>query len=299
MLAKPYFKNNNTMNNSNLEKLKTENTKLKQEQKQLIEQLNKLNQKLEESDAFKSHFLSNITNEIINPFTSILGISKNIYELNDSQITQIHAMSKLIYSEAFDLDFQLRNIFAAATIESGENNLELVNLKIKDFLEEIIENLRLKAEKNALYFEFTHFFSTDFFVTDAEKLRRILINLIVNAITFSSKKNKIRIHAELNKNGFLFRINNQGKPISKKDANVIFDRFKKLDTSINSLNQGHGLGLAIVNDYIELLNGNLHFESNKEDGTTFSISLPILKTEEQIFYMEDEDLFTSDDTELF
>ena len=287
------------MNNSNLEKLKTENTKLKQEQKQLIEQLNKLNQKLEESDAFKSHFLSNITNEIINPFTSILGISKNIYELNDSQITQIHAMSKLIYSEAFDLDFQLRNIFAAATIESGENNLELVNLKIKDFLEEIIENLRLKAEKNALYFEFTHFFSTDFFVTDAEKLRRILINLIVNAITFSSKKNKIRIHAELNKNGFLFRINNQGKPISKKDANVIFDRFKKLDTSINSLNQGHGLGLAIVNDYIELLNGNLHFESNKEDGTTFSISLPILKTEEQIFYMEDEDLFTSDDTELF
>ncbi|MCD6178339.1 MAG: HAMP domain-containing histidine kinase [Bacteroidales bacterium] len=287
------------MNNSNLEKLKTENTKLKQEQKQLIEQLNKLNQKLEESDAFKSHFLSNITNEIINPFTSILGISKNIYELNDSQITQIHAMSKLIYSEAFDLDFQLRNIFAAATIESGENNLELVNLKIKDFLEEIIENLRLKAEKNALYFEFTHFFSSDFFVTDAEKLRRILINLIVNAITFSSKKNKIRIHAELNKNGFLFRINNQGKPISKKDANVIFDRFKKLDTSINSLNQGHGLGLAIVNDYIELLNGNLHFESNKEDGTTFSISLPILKTEEQNFYMEDEDLFTSDDTELF
>ena len=71
-------------------------------------------------------------------FTDTLdAIFQNIYELNDSQITQIHAMSKLIYSEAFDLDFQLRNIFAAATIESGENNLELVNLKIKDFLEEI------------------------------------------------------------------------------------------------------------------------------------------------------------------
>lgn len=287
------------MDKSNLDHLETENKKLKQEQKQLFEQLKKLNQKLEESDAFKSNFLSNISNEIINPFTSILGISQNILKLEDSQIAQIHAMTKLIYSEAFDLDFQLKNIFAAATIESGENNLELLNLKTQDFIEEIIESLRLKAEKNALYFEFTHFFSVDFFVTDANKLRCILINLIVNAIIFSPEKNKIRIHAELNAKGFSFRVNNQGKSISKEDANVIFDRFKKLDPSINSLNQGHGLGLSIINHYVELLNGTIHFESNKEDGTTFSINLPPIENKDQDFYMEDEDLFSTDDTELF
>jgi signal transduction histidine kinase len=287
------------MDKSNLNHLKAENKQLKQEQKQLFEQLKKLNQKLEESDAFKSHFLSNITNEIINPFTSILGISQNILKLKDSQISQIHAMTNLIYSEAFDLDFQLRNIFAAATIESGENNLELVNIKVQDYIEEIIESLQLKAEKNALYFEFTHFFPIDRFVTDADKLRRLLINLIVNAITFSKEKNKICIHAELNENGFLFRVNNQGEPISDEDAQVIFDRFKKLDTSINSLNQGHGLGLSIVNDYVELLNGTLHFESNIKDGTTFSIILPPIQNQEQSFYMEDEDLFSDDDTELF
>ena len=287
------------MNKSNLDHLETENRKLKQEQKQLFEQLKKLNKKLEESDAFKSHFLSNISNEIINPFTSILGISQNILKLKGSQITQIHAMTNLIYSEAFDLDFQLRNIFAAATIESGENNLELVDIQVQDFIEEIIERLRLKAEKNTLYFEFTHFFSIDSFVTDADKLRRLLINLIVNAITFSEEKNKISIHAELHENGFLFRINNQGKAISDEDTQVIFDRFKKLDTSINSLNQGHGLGLSIVNDYIELLNGTLHFESNKKEGTTFSVNLPPIQNQEDNFYMEDEDLFSDDDTELF
>lgn len=287
------------MDKSKINQLETENRKLKQEQKQLFEQLKKLNQKLEESDAFKSHFLSNISNEIINPFTSILGISQNILKLKETEIAQIHAMTNLIYSEAFDLDYQLRNIFAAATIESGQNNLELVNIEIQSFIEEIIEGLRLKAEKNALYFEFTHFFTLDRFLTDADKLRRLLINLIVNAITFSEKKNKICIHAELNKNGFLFRINNQGKPISKEDSQVIFDRFKKLDTSINSLNMGHGLGLSIVNDYIELLNGTLHFESNQNDGTTFSISLPPVKNQDEVFLMEDEDLFSDDDTELF
>ncbi len=287
------------MDKRNIDHLETENRKLKQEQKQLFEQLKKLNQKLEESDAFKSHFLSNISNEIINPFTSILGISQNILKLKDSQIAQIHAMTNLIYSEAFDLDYQLRNIFAAATIESGENNLELVNIKVQDFIEEIIENLRLKAEKNALYFEFTHFFFIDRFLTDADKLRRLLINLIVNAITFSKEKNKICIHTELNEEGLTFRVNNQGKPISEEDAQVIFDRFTKLDTSINSLNQGHGLGLSIVNDYVELLNGTLHFESNEKDGTTFSVNLPPIQNQEQNFYMEDEDIFSDDDTELF
>lgn len=287
------------MDKSNLDDLRTENRKLKHEQKRLFEQLKNLNQKLEESDAFKSHFLSNITNEIINPFTSILGISQNILKLNDSQIVQIHEMASLIYNEAFDLDFQLRNIFAAATIESGENNLELISIKIHDFIVEIIESLRFKGKKNSLYFEFTHSFAEEYFTTDADKLRRLMINLIVNAISFSTEGNKIKIHSALNAGGFLFRINNQGKSISSKEADVIFDRFKKIDTRINSLNQGHGLGLSIINDYVELLGGTIDFESNEKDGTTFSINLPLIKNGEQGFYMEDEDLFSTDDTELF
>jgi len=287
------------MDKSKIDQLIVENTRLKQEQKQLLNQLKKLNKKLEESDAFKSNFLSNISNEIINPFTSILGISQSILTLKDSQISQIYEMTNLIYREAFDLDFQLRNIFAAATIEAGENNLELINLNIHDFITEIIDSLRLKAEKNGLYIEFTHFFESDYFITDADKLRRLLINLIVNAITFSTEKNKISIHTERNENGFLFRINNQGKPISNEESDVIFDRFKKLDSSINSLNQGHGLGLSIVNDYVELLKGEIQFESNEKDGTTFSINLPLIKNGDESFYMEDEDLFSTDDTELF
>ena len=287
------------MNNKNLEQLKTENTQLQEEQKHLYNQLKKLNQRLEESDAFRSNFLSNVSNEIINPFTSILGISQNILSLGDCDIEQIHAMTNLIYNEAFDLDFQLRNIFAAAEIESGENKLEFVSLNIHGFIAEAIDNLRLKAEKRTLHFEFSHFFATDYFTSDANKLRMILMNLISNAIAFSSERNKISIHAELNTNGFLFRINNLGNYISSYDAELIFDRFKKLDNSINSLNQGHGLGLSIIKDYVNLLGGKLHLESNEKEGTTFSISLPLIENTDQGFYMKDEDLFSTDDTELF
>lgn len=287
------------MNNTNLEQLKAENEQLKSEQQHLFEQLNNLNKKLKASEAFKSHFLSNISNEIINPFTSILGLSESILELNDSDIEQIHLMADLIHSEAFDLDFQLRNIFAAAKIESGENSLELVELKIHDFINEIFDSLRLKAEKNELHCEFTHSFTFDTFTIDADKLRMILINLIMNAITFSTRKNKIAVHAELNDNGFLFKINNQGKIISEEDAKIIFDRFVKLDNNINSLNLGHGLGLSIIKDYLDLLNGHIYLESNKKEGTTFSISLPPFEKKDETLFMEDENLFSTGDADIF
>lgn len=287
------------MNNINLDQLKAENELLKSEQHKLFDQLNNLNKKLKDSEAFKSHFLSNISNEIINPFTSILGLSDSILELNKSDIEQIHLMADLIHSEAFDLDFQLRNIFAAATIESGENSLEFIDLQLLDFIQEIFDRLKSKAAKNGLHCEFTHHFESEYFTTDADKLRLILMNLVMNAITFSTHENKIEVHAELNENGFLFKINNQGKIISDEDAKIIFDRFVKLDNSINSLNQGHGLGLSIIKDYLELLNGQVHLESNENEGTTFSISLPPIQNKNENLFMEDEDLFSSDDAEIF
>lgn len=285
--------------NNNIDQLKNENLLLKKEQEELYNQLKELNRKLEESDASKSHFLSNISNEIINPFTSIMGISQYILKLNSSDIEQIHEMASLINSEAFDLDFQLQNIFAAAKIESGENNVELIDLNIHDFVKEITDSFQQKAEKRNLRIELTHLFTKEHFVSDANKLRMILINLIINAITFSEENTAIAIHIELNETEFSFKISNQGNPISSENAKIIFDRFIKLDNSINSLNQGHGLGLSIIKDYVELLEGTVDFVSNEKTGTTFSVRLPYLKNKVQGLYMEDEDLFTTNDSEIF
>ncbi|HAG17169.1 MAG TPA: histidine kinase [Bacteroidales bacterium] len=287
------------MKNTNLEILQTENENLKRENQQFVQQLKQLNERLEESDAFKSHFLSNISNEIINPFTSILGISQNILSLGANEISQIHAMTTLIYSEAFDLDFQLRNIFAAAKIESGEITLEVVPTHIEVFMSDILNNLRKKAEKRALVFNSDFHFSEQTFATDPEKLRMIVVNLLMNAITFSEQKNCIQIVATSSENGFSLSINNIGKPIPEKDLKVIFDRFKKLDTSINSVNIGHGLGLSIIKDYLDLMKGTITVESSAEKGTTFTLVLPPLENEHDNLLMDDEMLFNSSNSELF
>jgi len=261
-------------------------------------ELKDVNKKLEKSESFKSHFISNITNEIINPFTSILGISQSIMKLNEKNIGQIHSMANLIYNESFDLDFQLQNIFEAAKIEAGETDIEVNRVNIQELIADEIERFRLKAEKKGLYF------STDFqnqerqvFTTDFNKLKLIIANLISNAIKFSNEKNKILIDFKILKNQFKFSISTVGAEINKHDINKIFDRFSKLNESINSVNQGYGLGLSIVSYYIEQLNGSININSSN-GMNTFSFEIMEFERNENGFQITDTDFF-NEESELF
>ena len=119
----------------------------------MTKELKTVNQKLEESEAIKTHFLSHIRNEIINPLSSIIGISKNIVQLPKDKLFKIISFSKLIHSEAFDLDQQLKNIFAAAEIEAGEANPDFSFINIQELINEEIDNYQEKLEDKKLEIE--------------------------------------------------------------------------------------------------------------------------------------------------
>ncbi|NPD45680.1 MULTISPECIES: sensor histidine kinase KdpD [unclassified Lentimicrobium] len=273
-------------------------SRLKEENDYLMKQLEKTNEKLKESDAFKSHFISNITNEIINPFASILGISKNISLLDEKRLSQIHSMSNLIYNEAFDLDFQLQNIFSAAKIESGEMNMELSSINPTEIVEEIIESLRFKSEKKNQYIELeidNHLAYN--LVTDKDKFQIIIKNLISNAIIFGYEKTKISVTMKQVEEKLMVQISNIGDQMDEEELNLIFDRFTKLDKTINSINQGHGLGLSVTKAYLEFLEGEIEVYSNETEGNVFKIFISAIANDEDTLIRED-DLFI-DDSELF
>jgi signal transduction histidine kinase len=113
-----------------------------------------VNAKLAESESLKSHFISNITNEIVNPFTSIVVLSKNILSVKEGDWDKVKRMASLIHSEAFNLDFQLKNIFAAAEIEAGELFMEVSNVKVDLLIEALLESFLPETTKKQLNFEF-------------------------------------------------------------------------------------------------------------------------------------------------
>jgi len=267
----------------------------------LNDELKVVNKKLEESESLKGHFISNITNEIINPFTSILGLSRTILAVKKEDWKRVISMVALIHSEAFMLDFQLKNIFVAAKIEEGEIVPEVMNCDINNLVGSIIDSFRFEAKKKSLEFVYEFDCSscdeeTYLFKTDPDKVKMILINLISNAVKFSLDENIILVKVWVQDKGLNFMIKDNGTGISTENQKIIFDRFKRLDTGINSLNRGHGLGLSISKALLDCLEGKINIESEIGNGATFTVYIPESLTDTEGYASDANELmFESDE----
>ncbi len=274
------------------------------ELEQLYDQLKLVNKKLEESEELKSHFISNIRNEIINPFSSIMGLSKEISNTENIDLLKIKSFGKMIYQEAFDLDFQLKNIFAAAAIEAGDLVPDISLIDVLSFFKNIISYYEPKADDKQLEIELDYQNLTDnqsnTFKTDPEKLKLIVTNLLINAIDNSLiNSKKIIIKVRLNYESLMFSLIDFGKGIKYEDQEIIFDRFKRLNNHIHTLNKGHGLGLSIAASYTEVLGGNIKLQSEINKGSTFNVFISEANDNKpRLGFVEDDAEFFTDNEEM-
>lgn len=299
------------MNNLSDKQLLKELKQRLDDRKSIQEKLDALNfdyqtmsKRLKDSEALKSHFISNITNEIVNPFTSILGLSKAILSVEKQDWKKVVSMVALIHNEAFNLDFQLRNIFTAAKIEAGEIAPNISKVNIRSLAQSVIDSFSVVARKMGidivLDYDIEFGFGKNFYYkTDSEKLKQVLSNLLNNAVKYSYKDSKVIMKLWVDDDILYISIQDFGTGISEKNQKIIFDRFKRLDTGINSINQGHGLGLSITKALLDVLDGQIEIKSQKGDGTTFTISLPESQNVVDSFTGEGDDVFFDDGDEIF
>jgi len=264
-----------------LEELKRrliDNKKALHDLRVLTKKLEQLNRKLQESEAMKSNFLSNIRNEINNPLTSIMGLSEQIIT-GAVETDMAGSMAHMIYTEAFNLDFQLRNIFMAAELEAGEAMVNVSNVEVATLVRNLIDSYRNQADRKHLTMEFLcdrpeKSGDEFYFKTDAEKLQLVLSNLLANAIEFSLKGKKVQLHAWKKDGRLSIAVRDDGIGISAEKQKQIFDRFKQLETGSRKAHKGHGLGLSITKALIELLDGSIELSSVAGKGCTFTVSVP-------------------------
>lgn len=272
------------------------------ELKVLNEELIQVNRKLEESETLKSHFISNITNEIINPFTSILGLSKAILSVDKENWKKVISMVALIHSEAFNLDFQFRNIFFAAKIEAGEIYPEVLNVNIDGVVSGLVEAFKHEARRKRITITLSYTgrdTRPDTFRTDPEKLKLIVANLLSNALSFSPEGSAVTITVWFQEGKLFVSVRDQGIGISPENKQIIFDRFKRVDSGINSINRGHGLGLSVNKAIIEMLKGQIEVESELGKGSIFTFSIPEIESVTTGFASEANEIFFDADEESF
>ncbi|MBN2486590.1 MAG: HAMP domain-containing histidine kinase [Bacteroidales bacterium] len=279
--------------------LTNENLSLNDEIGRLEITLVNINNRLEEAEALKSHFVSNISNEIVNPFTSILALAESILDVDKENWKKVVSMIALIHSEVFYLDFQLKNIFAAAKLEAGELQPEISTVDVNNLINNAIDTFKYETRHKGLTIEFIaenkNADTQIFFNTDSEKLNLILTNLLSNAIKFSKKDNKIIIKATRVFDKLMIEVKDFGIGISKENESIIFDRFKRIDSGINSINRGHGLGLSVNKAVLDLLDGTISFTSKPNEGATFIVHIPESKDISKGISTDANELFFKDE----
>jgi len=263
-------------------------------------QLKQVNKKLAASEKLKSEFLSNIRNEIINPFASIMGFATRLMELRPEEGEKARQIGRLIHSEAFDLDFQLRNIFAAAEIEAGQVTCQIAQVDLYQLTTSVIKDYQPGAMQNDLSLELSFLPDASSplmnFTGDADKIATCTANLLSNAVNFASSGSKVKLLVHRFDDTLQINVTNQGQTISEEDREKVFDRFVQLDTGMTKARPGHGLGLTVTRALAELMNGQVQLHTSTPCETVFVLTIPQLRAEGNMdLSPEANELFFSDD----
>ncbi len=161
-----------------------------------------------------------------------------------------------------------------AELERGRINIEFSVFNLTALVQDVIDLLEIKAEKNNIKISLNYPIHQPIKVVgDIQKIQQVLINLIVNAINYSNPNTEIDIDFEEYDDKIQISIKDQGVGIKQEDIDRIFERFYRIDKSRNRNNGGSGLGLAIVKHILEAHKQKIYVTSKIGKGSTFSFYL--------------------------
>lgn len=285
-----------------LQKRFQESKDLLNQERKLTTELNDVNEKLLESEHLKSNFLSNIRNEINNPIASILELAKNITEGN-LDVVSMKEFASLIYLEAFDLDFQLRNIFLSAEIEAGESPLSIVSVNINALIDSVLVAFRKRMDRKGVNLIWDNSITEEkIFKTDSEKLHLIISNLVANAVQFNHRGGTVEVSSEFKDNELVICVSDTGIGVSEENQQKIYDRFHQIEEGSTKTYGGHGLGLSITKALLEIIEGRIELQSELGKGSRFTIFIKEIDLPEggaDVFSADGNDfLFDQDEDDM-
>ena len=267
--------------------LSSDNTKIQRKQ---IEQNNNLREALTEArqaNNAKNAFLSRMSHEIRTPMNAIIGLNnialheKNISDSMKKYLEKIGASAKYLLS-------LINDILDMTRLEGGRMVLKNEEFSFETFIKQIKTVVKNECQKRDLNFQLTLGGKIgDYYIGDDTKLQQILMNILTNAIKFTDDGGKISLDiqcvAQYNgQSTFIFTIKDTGIGMEKSYLPNIFEPFSQEDATTTSSYGGSGLGLAITKNLVELMNGTIQVDSEKNIGTEFKITLPLKDSEQTV-----------------
>jgi signal transduction histidine kinase len=228
-------------------------------------------QKLVELDQVKSRFFANISHELRTPLTLLLAPLERLrQEIHDGELRDL---LDTMQANGMRLLKLINDLLDLVRLESGQMRIKRDIIAIEPFLLGLVQSVRQVAQDKRLRLE-TRVEGLDEIVTDRDKLEKISLNLLFNAIKFTPGGGLVKLSAKRDGDFWTLEVMDTGMGISPENLKNMFQRFWQADTSSQRKYQGAGIGLALVKELVEVQAGRVSVQSEVGKGTTMTARLP-------------------------
>ena len=242
---------------------------------------NKARLQSEEANKAKSAFLANMSHELRTPMNAIIGYSEIlIEECEEMEPDEIEQDLEKILSSAKHLLGLINDVLDLSKVEAGKMSIYLEPVHLRGFMNDVIVTMKPLADKNnnKLVVDMDGL-NDDYIATDVTRLKQIILNLSSNACKFTHE-GVISISLKLNevseaKHLLVVAIRDSGIGMTDQQMSRLFEDFSQADVSTTREYGGTGLGLSLSRRFCRMMGGDITVESVKDQGSIFTVSLPV------------------------
>jgi PAS domain S-box-containing protein len=252
-------------------RLKTQALELERQ----VEQAQALNEELGRANRAKASFLATMSHELRTPLNAVIGYSDLLLAgIPEPMPPSLRRHAERIGLASRHLLSVIEEILSFARLEAGRERVDLETVDLGEVLREVVAIVEPLAADKRLRFVAPSRVEPPEMVTDARKLRQILVNLLGNAVKFTDR-GEIRFEAERCGGWMDFRVSDTGIGIAPEHLERIFEPFRQVDDAPTRVAGGTGLGLSVSRDLARMLGGDVSVRSAPGEGSTFTVRLPV------------------------
>ena len=226
----------------------------------------------------KNDFINNMTHEFKTPVATIMIASE---ALKDPEIVEdtsrINRLAGIIYDENVRLGNHIERVLSIARLEKNELQLERSAVDMNDLMVAVTESMHLQLQKHGATLTMQLDAAESTIMGDELHLSNVMYNLIDNAIKYSADAPQITCRTRNTEKNLIVEVADKGIGITREHSKRIFDQFYRVPTGNLHDVKGFGLGLNYVQDIVKQLGGTIKVQSEKDKGTVFIITLPLIK----------------------
>lgn len=224
----------------------------------------------------KSQFLASMSHELRTPLTAVIGMSSALLKqcfgkLNPKQTEYV----QIIHDSGKHLLQLINDILDLSKIEAGKASLALSQFSLREVAGSSLALLRQKAEAQQIQLvsDLSGLPACDDFYGDERRVKQILLNLLSNAVKFTPAGGEVRLCVQYDGQIAKIEVADTGIGIPAEKQHLLFEAFEQIDSALNRMHEGTGLGLALTRQLVEMHGGTIEFHSTIGVGTVFTVHL--------------------------